>query len=111
MIHRTRPPWSTTAGSSMRATVRPYKGIDETRPGELTRRIDERMVSRISKLHGPGAARERGATSFNPPPRASIRRVPAECMYRKGLEFERIHLLRRESTRELDRPRRSGQRR
>jgi hypothetical protein len=36
----------------MHATIRRYDGIDQTRTVELTRRIDESLVPKLSKLEG-----------------------------------------------------------
>jgi hypothetical protein len=36
----------------MHATIRRYDGVDEARTDELTRRIDESLVPKLSKLQG-----------------------------------------------------------
>jgi hypothetical protein len=36
----------------MHATIRRYDGVDQARTGELTRRIDESLVPKLSELEG-----------------------------------------------------------
>lgn len=38
----------------MYATVRRYEGVDESRTDELTRKVDETLIPRLSKLPGFG---------------------------------------------------------
>jgi hypothetical protein len=39
---------------NMHATVRRYEGVDESRTDELTRKADETLIPRLSKLPGFG---------------------------------------------------------
>ena len=36
----------------MHATIRRYEGVDQNRAGELTRKVNETLVPRLSKLQG-----------------------------------------------------------
>ena len=38
----------------MHATIRRYEGVDQTRTAELTRKVNESLVPRLSKLPGFG---------------------------------------------------------
>ena len=48
----------------MHATVRRYEGVDESRTDELTKKLDESLLPRLSKLPGfEGYSSSRPATA------------------------------------------------
>jgi len=41
-----------TSGASMHATIRRYEGIDQARTEELTKKVGETLIPRLSKVDG-----------------------------------------------------------